>query len=166
MVARMTRSDATFRSSLLTWALVVIQFAVFSFLLVVFVVGLVEHAPLTHRVALSPLDYYIGIPIALLLTVAGMGVVEERVVLLMIGDETGVTIWRRSGRTRIAQGANQWSPGEEHLQCEVGADGLHRRRGNTSFDRRIPREGLDGDFLEFGKLPRVIPAALWRCQGD
>ena len=71
----MTRSDATFRSSLLTWALVVIQFAVFSFLLVVFVVGLVEHAPLTHRVALSPLDYYIGIPIALLLTVAGMGVV-------------------------------------------------------------------------------------------
>ena len=86
--------------------------------------------------------------------------------VVVIGDETGVTIWRRSGRTRIAQGANQWSPGEEHLQCEVGADGLHRRRGNTSFDRRIPREGLDGDFLEFGKLPRVIPAALWRCQGD
>jgi hypothetical protein len=97
----MSQSTRTFRSSLLTWLALALQLGLFSFLLVVLVIASVEHAPMTHRVALSRLDALIGIPLAFLFMLAGLLFIERRVALFVVGDDAGLVIWRRSGRMYI-----------------------------------------------------------------
>jgi hypothetical protein len=97
----MSGAGRNFRSSLWAWLAIGIQLGLFSFLLVVLVVGFVEHAPMDHSVPLSRLELWIGLPSALLFTVVGLFFIEERVALFVIGDDAGLVVWRRSGRMHI-----------------------------------------------------------------